>query len=251
VSLSQLLLDVALPDKRRDAWKQLYQELQRLVGAEFLVASTGKVLRIPKADQLDIVNAVAVKILEHGALKVAGKSEGESKRYLQAMLRNKWLDEQRKLVRRERHAQLEAEQEEAGPLQPAAEEALHLPYAEKLLDAAYQELHARRAPRFRQELERTWTQVRALAFGQATMEDLMRRDEGVTESTSPSERKAAQQRIHQNHSRLRKTLNLTVDVMEREAKVSPEDAAATRRLIGELNRCQRSSAGSVPPSDTP
>jgi hypothetical protein len=251
MSLSQLLLDIASPDKRREAWKLLYLELQNLVGSEFVVASMGKAFRIPKADQLDIVNAVAVKILEHSPLKVAGKSEGECKRYLQAMLRNKWFDEQRKLVRRERQARLEEEQKEAEPSQPATEEALHLPYAEKLLDAAYQELHARRAPRFRQELERTWAQVRALAFGQATMEDLMRRDEGVTEATSSSERKAAQQRIHQNHSRFRKNLNLTVDVMEREAKVSPEDAAATRRLIGELNRCQRTSAGSVPPSDTP
>lgn len=247
MSLVQLLLDISPGSPRRqEVWGQLYAQLQELASEDFIVQSTGKSLNIPNQDRDDVVNAVALKILEKSPLPVVTRSEGESKRYLKAMLRNRWIDDQR---RRNRHEQLALE-EQAGSASlastpPSSDAALSLTDNRKLLERVYQELYSRRAPRFRKELAHTWAQVRGLAFEDATMQELLRNDEGVTASTSLSERKAAQQRIHQNHSRLRKSLLLTVDVMNQEGLLSPDDAMLARQLIANLNRCQSDSVAGV------
>lgn len=250
MSAARLLLEIVPGHpQRQEAWSRLYTLLTELGRAEFTSARTGAPFRIPEADREDIVQAVALKVHQSSPLPVAGKSEGECKRYLLMMLRNRWIDEQRRRARQEKQAQAAALEEAEPQAEPAPSESTEVPQARKLLETVYQHLHAQRAPRFRPELERNWAQLQELSFEGGDMDELLRRDEGVTATTSVAERKAAQQRIHQNHSRLRKHLGNAVDAMARQRLLSPEDAAVARQLIDHLNRCQRSGPAGVSRSE--
>lgn len=235
MTVSEVLREIARENHTQEVWDALYRELRKLCGRPFSPSRSGTSFFIPEGDREDIVQDVAAKVLECSPLPVVGKSEGECTRYLAMMLRNQWLTQRRRRSREELSNEPigpEVRQEEPAPEGPGLAE------LRELLERVYRELHSRRAPRFRAELARTWAQVRGIAFEGSTMDDILRRDEGVTANTPPAERKKAQQRIHQGHSRLRSHLTHMADEMEREGRLSASDAHLARRIIEGLNRCQ-------------
>lgn len=239
MNLGQLLLAIVPGQPRRhEAWPQLYELLGALSRSQF-ASATGGASRIPEEAREDVVQAVAIKVHQLSPLPVAGKSDGECRSYLLRMLRNRWIDEHRRRLHQEKLAQASAreETEEEAPPEPAG--TLGMESTRRLLERIYRELHARRAPRFRPELERAWAQFCELSFMEGDMDLILRRDEGVTEAHSLVERKMAQQRVHQSHSRLRKHLRNTVDALSRQGRLSQDDGAMARQLIDNLSRCQR------------
>lgn len=240
MNLGQLLLAIVPGHSRRhEAWPQLYALLDALSRSQFASASGGA-LRIPEEAREDVVQAVAIKVHQLSPLPVAGKSDGECRSYLLRMLRNRWIDEHRRRLHQEKLAQASAREEteeEAAPPEPTG--LLGMESARRLLERVYRELHAHRAPRFRPELERAWAQLCELSFMEGDMDLILRRDEGVTEAHTPAERKIAQQRVHQSHSRLRKHLRNTADALARQGLLSQDDASMARQLIENLSRCQR------------
>lgn len=239
MNIGELLLAIVPKHPRRhEAWPKLYALLDTLSHSQFGSAS-GSAMRIPEDVREDIVQAVAIKVHQLSPLPVAGKSDGECRSYLLRMLRNRWIDEHRRHVQHEKLVQASAREESEEAAMPAPASAHEVEAARQLLERVYQELHARRAPRFRAELERAWAQLCELSFMNGDIERILHRDEGVTQAHTPAERKMAQQRVHQSHSRLRKHLRNTVDALARKGLFSQDDAVMARQLIENLNRCQR------------
>jgi DNA-directed RNA polymerase specialized sigma24 family protein len=236
MALSELLLEIVPGHpRRRDAMAEVYGILRTLM------ASVGAHDRIPEQKREDVINdVIEALLLREEPLPVAGKDERSCTAYLRQMLINRWWS----LCRRKRtedHYATKVADERGAPEKPAPEHDFDLELARSLLVKVYRHLLERRRECFRDALERNWGQLQRLAFEGGSMEALLRAENAVT----PEERKRAQQRIHQNHSRLRKDLAVAAEAMARQDHLSSEEVQLVLQLIKSLDRSQRTSAPAV------
>jgi DNA-directed RNA polymerase specialized sigma24 family protein len=96
----------------------------------------------------------------------------------------------------------------------------------------------RRAPRYRAEFDATWSQIRALAFEDADLRELLPIDD-------EAQFVKARNRAYKNHERARKALQVAVGEMRKAGQLSTDDAELALGCLRVLVRCQRSEPRNV------
>ena len=251
MSPSELLLHLEASDPLRErAALALVSLLEQLCRGRMLEPSSRQSFEVrSRAERDEVVSRVALKVLECSPLPVAGKSDGECRRYLSTMLVRAHIAEFRKRARLvltgdDKLATLQSHE-------PAPDEGRteavddYVTRARALLDRAFERVLSERQERFREPIQRAYAQIVALVFLQEPFNAILARDEGVDPERDRDAFVRARNRVFKNHERLRIALREAGETLAEEGAVHPDEAQALRQAILLLFRCQNSPASRV------
>lgn len=238
--LAQVLLGIqrGCPG-RSEAASRLHAELTRMM------ETVGPSNRIPEQDWPDMVNDVMVHLLSRVAPPppAVDNDDARCEAYLRTSLRNLFRSRLRSDRRREKALESERVQTEPQKAdEPFVTGAFDLQHAWALLEKAYLHALSEREERFKPSLASAWVQLHRLTLERVTMDQLLREEEGP--------RKQAQQRIHANQSRLRKTLTLATGRLARSGALSAEEACIVLNFIEELKKRQKKAPTGISKGET-
>jgi hypothetical protein len=251
MSPSELLLHLEASDPLRErAARALVSLLEQLCRGRLVEPSSRQSFEVrSRAERDEVISRVALKVLECSPLPVAGKSDGECRRYLSTMLVRAHIAEFRKRARLvltgdEKLATLHRHEpsREEGSAEAADE---YVAQARALLDRALERVVSERQARFREPIQRAYAQIVALVFQQEPFNAILARDEGVDPERDRESFVRARNRVFKNHERLRIALREAGESLAADGSVSPEEAQTLRQAILLLFRCQNSPASRI------
>jgi hypothetical protein len=254
---SELLSHLEPDDPRRDDAARALVALLSLLsrGRLFEPASRQSFEIRREEDRQEIVSRVALKILQCSPLPVAGKSDGECRRYLSTMLVRAHIAEHRKRSRvllpgDDKLPVLHGPSATLDPNPPNSEAAEdYIDRARALLDRAFNRVLSTRQERFKAPVERAWRQITELVFEQIPFAKILARDEGVDAARDRSEFIRARNRVFKNHERLRVALREASQAMVADGSLNESDARALDHALILLFRCQNSPASRIEEQD--
>jgi hypothetical protein len=251
MSPSELLLHLEARDPLRDpAARALVALLEQLSRGRLVEPSSRQSFEVRSAPERDeVVARVALKVLECSPLPVAGKSDGECRRYLSTMLVRAHIAEYRKRARLvltgdEKIAALSGQEPPQDDARTDAADAF-VARARALLDRAFARVLAERQERFRPPLQQAYEQIVSLVFQQVSFNAILARDEGVDPVRDRAAFVRARNRVFKNHERLRVSLREAGEALTRDGSLQPHESDALRQAILLLFRCQNSPASRV------
>jgi hypothetical protein len=242
VNVVEILLNLAPGCPAREVCaRELRALLLEFSGYALLEPLSRQYYCIPPQDRDEIVARVTLKVLERSPLEIAKKGEAPSRTYLKTMLVRSFLTYKRKAAR------LVLVGESLGQMYDATSTSTqsHRDDLEEvarvfdLLDRAFAYEIERRAERYRAGPRLAWQQLKELLLDQASMREILERDEGLSASASEAELKTSRDRVQQRHKRLRTSLAVAIDQMEEAGWLTEPDAATARGGLPMLLRCHR------------
>ncbi len=179
---SELLLHLEPNDPLRErAAKALVALLSQLARGRLVEPASRQIFEIRKdSEREEVISRVALKILQCSPLPVAGKSDGECRRYLSTMLVRAHIAEYRKRARLVLTGDDKiAAMRGAGTVddEAAASDAAedYIERARALLDRAFDRVLASRQERFREPVQKAWQQIIELVFQQVPFNAILAR----------------------------------------------------------------------------
>jgi hypothetical protein len=248
---SELLLHLEADDPRREAAaRALVALLAQLSRGRLVEPASRQTFEIRKDSERDeVVSRVALKVLQCSPLPVAGKSDGECRRYLSTMLVRAHIAEYRKRARLVLPGDDKiASMRGAAPIEDstasdAADE--YIERARALLDRAFERVLSSRQERFREPVQRAYAQIVELVFLQVPFNTILARDEQVDPERDRAEFVRARNRVFKNHERQRIALREAGDALASEGTLSPDESEKLKQALILLFRCQNSPASRV------
>lgn len=255
---SELLSHLQPDDSRREeAARALVALLAQLARGRLVEPSSRQSFEIRReTEREEVVSRVALKVLQCSPLPVAGKSDGECRRYLSTMLVRAHIAEYRKRARLvlpgdDKLPGLRATSNAADESTGADAADDYIERARTLLDRAFDRVLAARQERFREAVQRAWQQINQLVFEQVPFTTILLRDEGVDADKDRAEFVRARNRVFKNHERLRIALREASDAMLADGSLTEPDAKALDQALILLFRCQNSPASRIEGQDVP
>lgn len=255
---SELLSHLEAGDPLRErAARALVALLSQLTRGRLTEPASRQTFEIRKdAEREEVVSRVALKILQCSPLPVAGKSDGECRRYLSTMLVRAHIAEYRKRARLvltgdDKIATLKGSthNEDDSAASEAADD--YIDRARSLLDRAFERVLATRQERFREPVQRAWKQIVELVFEQVSFNTILARDEGVDTERDRAEFVRARNRVFKNHERLRIALREAGEAMSADGSLHADEQEGLKQALILLFRCQNSPASRIEGQDAP
>jgi|LNFM01.1.fsa_nt_gb hypothetical protein len=255
---SELLSHLQQDDPRRqEAARALVALLSQLVRGRLVEPSSRQSFEIRRdVEREEVVSRVALKVIQCSPLPVAGKSDGECRRYLSTMLVRAHIAEYRKRSR----LVLPGDDKLVGlrGTSTATDESAnadaaddYIERARALLDRAFDRVLSERQERFREAVVRAWKQINELVFAQVSFATILLRDEGADAAQDRAAFVRARNRVFKNHERLRVALREASDAMLAEGSLTESDAKALDEALILLFRCQNSPASRIEEQNVP
>lgn len=252
---SELLLHLEPDDPLRErAAKALVALLSQLARGRLIEPTSRQSFEIHRdTEREEVVARVALKVLQRSPLPVAGKSDGECRRYLSTMLVRAHIAEHRKRVKLvlagdDKIASMRNGDAESGTTSSEAADE-YIERAKSLLARAFERVRASRQERFREPLDRAWQQLTELVFQQVPFTVILARDEGVAPERDRAEFIRARNRVFKNHERLRIALREASEAMASDGSLEPDEVETLKQALLLLFRCQNSPASRIEGQD--
>jgi hypothetical protein len=253
---SELLLHLEPLDPLRErAARALVALLAQLARGRLMEPTSRQTFEIRRdTEREEVVSRVALKILQCSPLPVAGKSDGECRRYLSTMLVRAHIAEFRKrsrlvLTGDDKIAAMRGATttDEETASSDAADD--YIERARALLDRAFERVLATRQERFREPVQKAWQQITELVFQQVPFNSILARDEGVDPERDRAEFVRARNRVFKNHERLRISLREAGEAMTTDGSLKADEVEGLRQALILLFRCQNSPASRIEGQD--
>jgi hypothetical protein len=253
---SELLLHLEPDDPQRErAAKALVALLTQLVRGRLVEPASRHTFEIRRdSEREEVVSRVALKILQCSPLPVAGKSDGECRRYLSTMLVRAHIAEYRKrsrlvLAGDDKIASMRSATTTEGETASSDAAGDYIERAKSLLDRAFERVLASRQERFREPVQKAWRQITELVFQQVPFNAILARDEGVDPERDRAEFVRARNRVFKNHERLRIALREAGEAMTFDGSLKADETEALKQALILLFRCQNSPASRIEGQD--
>ncbi|MDP3276339.1 MAG: hypothetical protein Q8Q09_14150 [Deltaproteobacteria bacterium] len=248
---ADVLSHLELGDPQREAAaRALIALLQSLVRMRLTEPSSGHSFEIQGADlRDDLVAKIALKVIDRSPLPVAGKSDGECRRYLATMLVRAHIAEYRKRARIDLPGDdklLATRTAEPSHDESPSDDALAwIAVARTLLNRCVEHAVQARQARFHESLRTSWSQLEAMVFDQVSFADILLRDENADANVDRAQFVRARNKLFKNHERLRTALRESSDRMLKEQLVSEDEHSHLGKALSLLFRCQNSPASRI------